>query len=144
MNELKACAFTTVNELEACAVETIHDEKLRTKLRMEASYRKHTSPRYYQARKHLYRLNEISTAELKVNLTLILTSDTENMETLRDMPTEEDMIKVFKLDVQHVEKPDDAGLQELPAASQPAAFSEVELEVNKPGIVMWNINNKRQ
>ena len=60
------------------------------------------------------------------------------------MPTEEDMIKVFKLDVQHVEKPDDAGLQELPAASQPAAFPEVELEVNEPCIVIWNINYKRQ
>ena len=120
------------------------DKKLKTKLRTEVSYSKHTSPSDCQAHKHLYRLNQISTAELMVNLTLILTSDTANIETLRDMPTEEDMIKVFKLDVQHVEKPDDAGLQELPAASQPAAFSEVELEVNEPCVVVWNTNDRQQ
>ena len=60
------------------------------------------------------------------------------------MPTEEDMIKVFQLDVQHVKKLDDAGLQELSAARQPAAYSEVELEGNEPCIVIWNINDKRQ
>ena len=134
--------FTTVEELEACVAKTTDDEKLKTILRTEVSYRRHTSPRDYQARTNLYRLNQITTAELKVNLTLILTSDTENIEALQDMPTEEDMIKVFKLDVQHVEKPDDTELQELPASSQPSASPEVE--VNEPCIVIWDINDKRQ
>ena len=74
--------FTTANELEACVVETTVDEKLKTILRTEVSYRKHIYPRDYQARKHLYRLNQILTAELKVNLMLIWTSHTENIETL--------------------------------------------------------------
>ena len=60
------------------------------------------------------------------------------------MQTEDDMIKVFKLDVKHVEKPDDAGLQELPAASQPAAFSEVELVVNEPCTLHSHMEYQRQ
>ena len=45
----------------------------------EVAYRKHTSPHDQKARPQLYRLNQITTVELKINLALILTSETDMM-----------------------------------------------------------------
>ena len=88
--------FTTVHELEDCVVSTTDDDTLKAILRTEVAYRKHTSPYDFKTRPQLYRLNQVTTAQFKVNLTLILSTESDlNSETIPDMPTEQDMEGVF-------------------------------------------------
>ena len=99
--------FTKIEELEECVSATDNDDKLI--LRNEVAYRKHSSVHDQKARPQLYRLNQVTTAELKINLTIILTSDTDiQHETLPNMPTEEDMERVFNLNGLGIEIPDTA------------------------------------
>ena len=57
----------------ATAGDTTAKTLLKVILRNEVAYRKHTSVQDQKARPHLYRLNQISATELKINLHLILT-----------------------------------------------------------------------
>ena len=87
--------FTCVNELEAC-MSTESPQKLKAILRTELSFRKHTSHRDYLARSYLYKVNQITETEMKVNLTLLLSNDAD-IETLPDLPSEDDMVNAFHL-----------------------------------------------
>ena len=88
--------FTTVHELEDCVVSTTDDDTLKAILRTEVGYRKNTSPHDFKTRPQFYRLNQVTTAQFKVNLTLILSTESDlNSETIPDMPTEQDMEQVF-------------------------------------------------
>ena len=96
--------FTSITELEEYVLQSQDDETLKATLRSEVGYRRHTSPRDFQTRPNLYKLNQVSAAELKMNLTILLTTEAENMQAVQDMPTEDDMIKIFQL---HADKPSD-------------------------------------
>ena len=98
LKKCKACRgpFTTVHELEDCVVSTTDDDTLKAILRTEVAYRKHTSPHDFKTRPQLYRLNQVTTAQFKVNLTLIHSTESDlNSETIPDMPIEQDMERVF-------------------------------------------------
>ena len=44
----------------------------------------------------LYRLNQVTTAQFKVNLTIILSTESDlNLEAISDMPTEQEIEHVF-------------------------------------------------
>ena len=64
--------FTNVHELEDCIISTTDDGTLKAILRTEVAYHKHTSPHDFKTPPQLYRLNQVTTAQLKVNLTLAL------------------------------------------------------------------------
>jgi len=132
--------FTTIHELEEQVKIASDDNTLKTILRTEVSYRKQTSPRDYLARPHIYKLNQISTLELKINLTLILTSESgNNIGDLPDMPTEEDMTQIFNITkVQAAQSSSSIVKAPISYVSQP------EVPVNEPCIVIWDVGNVRQ
>ena len=132
--------FTSISELEKC-VQTTPEDALKAILRTEVAYRRHTSPRDFQARHNLYRLNQVTTAEMKVNLSLILTSETEHIQTLPDMPTEEDMLRVFKLNMFDAEPQEPTKTDK---SSPKAVVTEPEVEINEPVIVIWDNKNGRE
>ena len=77
-------------------ISTTDDGTLKAILRTEVAYHKHTSPHDFKTHPQLYRLNQVTTAQLKVNLTLILSTESDlNSEAIPDMPTEQDMEHVF-------------------------------------------------
>ena len=100
----------------------------------EVAYRKHTSPHDQKARPQLYRLNQITTVELKINLALILTSETDMMqETLSNMTTEEDMKCMFNLN-----GPNTAISETAPSEQSATDIpnKEPEVNINEPCIVI--------
>ena len=120
--------FTCVNELEAC-ISTESPQKLKAILRTELSFRKHTSHRDYLARSYLYKVNQITETEMKVNLTLLLSNDAD-IETLPDLPSEDDIVNAFHL--QETEK--DTGQ----STSQRESDNDVDVMVNELCIVIWD------
>ena len=113
--------FTCVNELEAC-ISTESPQKLKAILRTELSFRKHASHRDYLARSYLYKVNQITETEMKVNLTLLLSNDAD-IETLPDLPSEDDIVNAFHL--QETEK--DTGQ----STSQRESDNDVDVMVNE-------------
>ena len=134
--------FTCIDELESCVDESDDDERLKTILRTEVAYRKHTSPHDQRTRPMLYKLNQVSLAELKINLTLILTSDSETLgDNIPSFPTEEDMEQAFKLHVDEQANPNTISIEEKKKEVQ---NKDPEVHINEPCIVLWDINEKRQ
>ena len=87
-----------------------------------------------KARPQLCRLNQITTAELKINVALILTSKTDMMqETLSNMTTEEDMKQMFNLNGPNTAIPETAP-NEQSATDIPN--KEPEVNINEPCIVI--------
>ena len=121
--------FTCVNELEAC-ISTESPQKLKAILRTELSFRKHTSHRRdYLARSYLYKVNQITETEMKINLTLLLSNDAD-IETLPDLPSEDDIVNAFHL--QETEK--DTGQ----STSQRESDNDVDVMVSELCIVIWD------
>ena len=60
------------------------DNTLKNILKTEVSYRRRISPQDCQARPNLYRLNQISNTDLKVNLALIPTTLLAKANSLTD------------------------------------------------------------
>lgn len=132
--------FTSIDELEQCVLTT-DDASLKTILRTEVSYRRHTSPQDFQARSTLYKLNHLTVAEFKINFALILTNETENIQSIPDMPGEEDMIKVFNL---QDNTDNDCENTVVTPQSEIIPVYPTEVAINEPCIVLWDINNQRQ
>ena len=87
-----------------------------------------------KARPQLCRLNQITTAELKINVALILTSKTDMMqETLSNMTTEEDMKQMFNLNGPNTAIPETAP-NEQSATDIPN--KEPEVNINEPCIAI--------
>ena len=125
--------LTDVTELERIVVQSDDDQNLKSILRSEIAYRKRTS-NDAKTRPQLYRLNQLSTAEMKVNLTLILTTETEiDATSIPEMPTEDEMKSIFF-------GSDSVTIKQLESESLP----EPEVTVNEPCIVIWDTNTSRQ
>ena len=137
--------FTTVHELEDCVVSTTDDDTLKAILRTEVAYRKHTSPHDFKTRPQLYRLNQVTTAQFKVNLTLILSTESDlNSETIPDMPTNrQDMERVF-LHSQTTQPTSSNVNDVLITAEDRESDEDPEVFVNEPCIVIWDTSNGRQ
>ena len=103
-------------------------------LHSEVAYTKHTSLHDQKARLQLYRLNQITTAELKINLGLILTSETDMMqETLPNMLTEEDIKHMFNLNGPNTAIPETAPSKQ---SATDIPNKEPEVNINEPCIVI--------
>ena len=100
----------------------------------EVAYRKHTSPYDQKARPQLYRLNQITTVELKINLALILKSETDMVqETLSNMKTEEDMKRMFNLNGPNAAIPETAPSEQ---SATDIPNKKTEVNINEPCIVI--------
>ena len=130
--------FTTIQELENCIETTPDDKNLKNILRTEVSYRRRTSPRDFQARPSLYKLNQVSTIDLKVNMTLILTSEAEGVQCVPEMPTEDGMMQIFIDEAGHLDEPAVSGEKSAQNKLEP------DISVNEPCVVIWDIDNIRQ
>ncbi|KAK6179055.1 hypothetical protein SNE40_011501 [Patella caerulea] len=123
--------ITDVNELEKIIQNADDKQSLKSILKSEISYRKQTS-NDTKTRPHLYKLNQLSTAEMKINLTLMLTTETDMADiNIPDMPTEDDMSLIF-FGVNKINK-------QSPEREQ---ISEPEVTINEPCVVIWD--NGRQ
>ena len=133
--------FTNMHELEDCVLSTTDDDALKAILRTEIAYRKHTSPHDVKTRPQLYRLNQVTTSQFKVNLTFILSTESDlNSEAIPDMPTEQDMERIF-LNSQTTSAASTAAVSD---AVVNADVDDPEVLVNEPCIVVWDTSLGRQ
>ena len=124
-------SFTNIDELEKCVNASDNDDALKVILRNKVAYRKYTSPHDQKARPQLYRLSQITTAELKINLALILTSETDMMQ--------EDLTKHAN------RRRHGAHVPETAPTEQSVTYvpnKEPEVNINEPCIVIWDTSDK--
>ena len=128
-------------------ISTTDDGTLKTILCTEVAYRKHTSTHDFRTRPQLYRLiNQVTTIQLKVNLTLILSKASDlNSEAIPDMPTEQDMERVFL----HSQTPKATSTSsnisdEVVTNKDEESVEDPEVFVNEPCIVIWDTRNGRE
>ena len=106
--------------------KTEDDATFKSILRCEIAYRKRTL-NDSKTRPHLYKVNQLSSAELKVNLTLILTTESDvSSVTPSEMPTEAEMEKILLSETR------------IEMNEQSETSPEPEVTVNEPCIVVWD------
>ena len=106
------------------------DIQLKRILRVEISYRKHTSLKDFQTSPELYKINQLSTCEMKVNLAILLTDD-HNPDLTNDVlqfPSETAMVSVLQ-----------GSTKEVPESDQ-----NNEYALNEPCIVIWDVEYGRE
>jgi hypothetical protein len=93
-------------------------------------FRRHLSPRDLIARPHLYKVNQMTTTDMKINLAIILTNEDGPPSEIPDMPDEDEIIRILQ----------DDGNDQVPGQDEGISNgSESEdLLVNEPCIVFWD------
>lgn len=115
-------------------------------LREEISYRWHISTRDFQERPQLYRVNQISVIEMKVNLRVLLTNAEIDVEETTTLPTEEEIMNTLVGEDITCQTPHsgNAGHQESMNANHTdpgksaADNTFSEPVINEPCIVIWD------
>ena len=99
-------------------------------------------------RPQLYRLNQLSAAELKIYLTLILTTETEmNSTRIPELPTEDEMKLAFfgsDSNADGATNTIDTTSNNQELESESISPEEAEVAVNEPCIVIWDTGNGRK
>ena len=122
--------FTTVDELQKC-VETQDETKLKSILRTELCFRRHTSRRDFTSRPYLYKVNQVSSTEMKLNLAMLLSSDGKK-DSPADLPSEDDMLAVFDIK------------NERPVVQDEAEEDSTEVSINEMCVVIWDEKDWRK
>ena len=123
--------FVSINELDSCLTNRSDEAGIKRILRLEISYRRHTSSKDFQFNPELYKVNPVSVAEMKVNLAVLLSnehvSDVDDHSDQLQFPSEEDIMKVLQSSNQTVHSP-----------------LSVEFPINEPCVAIWDEENGRQ
>ena len=118
----------SINELDSCLTNISDEAGIKYILCLEISYRRHTSSKDFQLNPELYKVNQVSVAEMKVNLAMLLSNEhVSDVDYQLQFPSEEDIMKVLQSNNQTVHSP-----------------SSVEFPINEPSVAIWNEENGRQ
>ena len=115
-------------------------------MRTKVAYRKHTSPHNFKTRPQLYRLNQVTIAQFKVNLTLIFSRESDlNLEAIPDMPTEQDMKRLFLHSKTPKATSTSSNVSDAVVTDEDEeSIEDPEVFVNEPCIVIRDTRNGRQ
>ena len=112
-----------VEELENC-LNNIKDEKEQKRvLREEILYRRHSSVKDAQIRSHLYKVNQLTLTEMKVNFITLLGNHDQTPTELPLLPSENDLFHIFQNTEHEAEK---------------NTKQSFELLINEPCIIIWD------
>ena len=145
--------FVSVQELESHLKELRNEADVKKMLREEISYRRHISTRDFQERPQLYRVNQISVIEMKVNLGVLLTNAEIDVEETTTLPSEEEIMNTLVGEDITCQIPHsgNAGHQESmnanhtdPGNSAAADNTFSEPVINEPCIVIWDEASDRK
>ena len=104
-------------------------------LRVDILYRHHSSTSDAQQRRHLYKVNQISLTEMKVNIATLLTNNFAESLEIPPIPSEDEVGKLLSL--QQNQSP----INELPDVPKQHDF---EPKISEPWIVIWDKQDGRK
>ena len=120
-------SFISAEEIDQC-LKGIKDEiKKKCMLHVEILYCRHTSGSDAQQRSYLYKVNQFSSAEMKINIVMLQTNSVDELPDIPPIPCEDIVFKIL-LDQQ-------VAAQKACNTSEAAVF---EPNINEPCIVIWD------
>ena len=118
--------FISAEEVDQCLKDIKDEIEKKRILRVEILYCRHTSGSDAQQRPHLYKVNQLSLAEMKINIVILLTNSADELSDILPIPCEDEVLKMLSLDQQ-------VAAQNECNTSETAVF---EPKINKPSIVI--------
>ena len=124
--------FISINEVETNLKVVGSDTEKKRILRAEILYRRHTSTKDFQNRPHLYKVNQLSLIEMKINIATIITNPVSDLKEIPTLPTEEEVMQMITV-------------RNEPMKNNITALGieNFEPKVNELCIVMWDEKNIR-
>ena len=126
--------FISAEDVDQC-LKGINNEIVKKRiLRVEILYRRHISGSDAKKRPHLYKVTQLSLAEININIVMLLTNSADELSDIPPIPCDDEVLKMLSLDQQ-------VAAQNAYNTSETAAF---EPKINEPCIVIWDQSDGRK
>ena len=124
--------FVCADEVDNCLKLANSEIEKKKILRVEILYRRHTSTKDVSNRPHLYKVNQLSLAEMKINIVTLITNQVSDLSEIPTLLTEDEAMQLMSIPNTTTEKE---------SSDQPTEF---EPKINEPCIVIWDEIDERK